>query len=178
LVVARELSGKVLVANGVAGRLVEVEAYCGGEDPGSHGFRGMTARNAVMFGPPGHLYVYFTYGMHWCANVVTAPDAEAGAVLLRAAVPVAGEDVMRERRRGRPDVATGPAKLCQAFSLDRAANGIDLCGRTATVWLGDDGAAPPPFVTTPRIGLAAGRGEDLPWRYVVREREREGRAPK
>ena len=151
----------------VAGRLVEVEAYCGADDPGSHAFRGPTARNAVMFGPPGHLYVYFTYGMHWCANVVTAPAAGAGAILLRAAVPVRGEEIMRQRRGGRAGLADGPAKLCQAFGLDGAHNGADLCASGSPVYVADDGTPPLPHVVGPRIGLAAGRGDDLPWRFIA-----------
>jgi DNA-3-methyladenine glycosylase len=153
----------------LAARLVEVEAYCGSEDPGSHAYRGMTPRTEVMFGPPCHLYVYFTYGMHWCANVVATKDGDAAAVLLRAAAPVDGIDVMRERRlkaRRDRDLLAGPARLCQALGLTGADNGADLVrGRLRIV---DDGVAPPaaPGVST-RIGLAVGRGDDHPWRFFV-----------
>jgi DNA-3-methyladenine glycosylase len=153
----------------LAARLVEVEAYCGSDDPGSHAYRGMTPRTEVMFGPPGHLYVYFTYGMHWCANVVATRDGDAAAVLLRAAAPLAGVEVMRARRvkaRRDRDLLAGPARLCQAFGLTGADNGADLV--RGAVRLCDDGVPPPdaPGVST-RIGLATGRGDEHPWRYYV-----------
>ncbi|MEO5965373.1 MAG: DNA-3-methyladenine glycosylase, partial [Candidatus Limnocylindrales bacterium] len=119
--VAPELLGKVLVLGEATARIVEVEAYCGSEDPGSHAFRGMTKRNATMFGSPGRLYVYFTYGMHWCANAVCGDEGEGIAVLLRAAVPLSGVEAMRARRpaaRTDRDLCRGPARLCQAFALD------------------------------------------------------------
>jgi DNA-3-methyladenine glycosylase len=174
LVLAPELLNKVLVTrtdDGVrlAARIVEVEAYQGSDDAGSHAYRGMTPRTTVMFGPPGHLYVYFTYGMHWCANVVATKDGDAAAVLLRAAAPVDGIEVMRERRvkaRRDRDLLAGPARLCQAFGISGDDNGADLVrGR---VRLYDDGVAPPdePGVTT-RIGLSPGRGDEHPWRYFV-----------
>jgi DNA-3-methyladenine glycosylase len=153
----------------LAARIVEVEAYCGGDDRGSHACRGMTPRTEVMFGPPGHLYVYFTYGMHWCANVVATKAGDAAAVLLRAAAPVKGIEVMRERRvkaRRERDLLSGPARLCQAFGLTGAHNGADLVRSSVRVL--DDGVAPPaaPGVST-RIGLAAGRGDEHPWRFFV-----------
>ena len=154
----------------IAARLVEVEAYRGSTDPGSHAYRGMTPRTTTMFGAPGHLYVYFTYGMHWCANVVAAhPPGDAGAVLLRSAEPLDGLDVMRSRRpRARRDreLCAGPARLCQAFGLTGAHDGTDLTH--GAVRLVDDGVAPPatPFVST-RIGLAPGRGDDSHWRFCV-----------
>ena len=131
--VAPELLGKLLVRGELAARIVEVEAYCGAEDPGSHAFRGMTRRNATMFGPPGHLYVYFTYGMHWCANAVCGDEGEGVAVLLRAAEPRrrARRDARSPRRR-RGATATccaGPARLCQAFGIDGADDGADLVDR-------------------------------------------------
>jgi DNA-3-methyladenine glycosylase len=169
--VAPELLGKVLVHGGRRGRIVEVEAYVGdGTDPGSHAHRGRTRRNATMFGPPGHLYVYFTYGMHWCCNAVCDPDGTASAVLLRAVEPLAGRDEMRTARpaaRRDTDLASGPAKLCQAFGITGIHDGVDLvrppAGGIAVV---DDGVAPPdaPVVTT-RIGLSA--GAELPWRWYV-----------
>ena len=170
--VARELLNKVLAVRGsapVAARIVEVEAYRGTDDPGSHAFRGPTPRNATMFGPPGHLYVYFTYGMHWCANAVCGPGAIPHAVLLRAAAPITGLDVMRARRlaaRRDRDLCSGPARLAQAFGIDRAFDGVDLVRGPLRIL--DDGVPPPrrPGVST-RIGLAAGKGETLPWRYTV-----------
>ena len=171
---APDLLGKVLVhddpvAGPRTGRIVEVEAYCGAADPGSHAFRGMTARNRTMFGPPGALYVYFTYGMHWCANVVCGDDGEGVAVLLRALVPLTGVDAMRvarPRARRLRDLCSGPAKLCQAFGLDGSFDGADLVTADRGVWVGDDGTPPPahPFQTT-RIGLSA--GSEHPWRWCV-----------
>jgi DNA-3-methyladenine glycosylase len=171
---APELLNKLLVCTheGVrlAARIVEVEAYRGSDDPGSHAYRGKTPRTEVMFGPPGRLYVYFTYGMHWCANVVATKDDDAAAVLLRAAAPVDGIEVMRGRRlkaRRDRDLLAGPARLCQAFGLTGADNGADLV--RGPVRIVDDGVAPPaaPGIST-RIGLAVGRGDEQPWRYFVR----------
>jgi len=170
------LLNKLLVASSpdgvrLAARIVEVEAYRGSDDAGSHAYRGMTPRTEVMFGPPGHLYVYFTYGMHWCANVVAAPGraGDAAAVLLRAAAPVDGIELMRERRvkaRRDRDLLAGPARLCQAFGITGVDNGSDL-GR-GPLRIVDDGVAPPPTpATSTRIGLAAGRGDDHPWRFFV-----------
>ena len=158
----------------LAARIVEVEAYLGSDDAGSHAYRGMTPRTEVMFGPPGHLYVYFTYGMHWCANVVGAHHNrdDAAAVLLRAAAPVAGLDVMRARRvksRRDRDLLAGPARLCQAFAITGADNGNDLVRSSpGGVRIVDDGVPPPsaPGIST-RIGLAAGRGDEHPWRFAV-----------
>ena len=171
LEVAPDLLNKVLVApDGRAGRIVEVEAYRGADDPGSHGFRGRTKRNATMFGPPGHLYVYFTYGMHWCANVVAETDGVAAAVLLRALAPLAGLDAMYEARgpaaRRDRDLCSGPAKLTQALGIDGALDGADLITADRGVTIVDDGTPPPqaPAVTT-RIGLT--NGTDLPWRFHV-----------
>jgi DNA-3-methyladenine glycosylase len=166
--VAPELLGKVLVHGGRAARIVEVEAYAGEEDPASHAFRGLTPRTAVMFGPPGHLYVYFTYGMHWCANVVCGPEGEASAVLLRAGAPLAGVEEMvlaRPAARRERDLCNGPAKLCQALGIDGAANGDDLVAAGGVVVL-DDGTPPPdrPGVST-RIGISA--GQEHPWRWFV-----------
>jgi DNA-3-methyladenine glycosylase len=171
--VAPELLNKVLVRGGLRGRIVEVEAYVGGGvDAGSHAHRGMTNRNKTMFGPPGHLYVYFTYGMHWCANAVCSPDGVASAVLLRAVAPLAGMDAMRVARvraRSDRDLCSGPAKLCQAYAITGLDDGVDLArpvpGGLAIV---DDGIAPPaaPGVST-RIGLGAGAGDEHPWRWYV-----------
>jgi DNA-3-methyladenine glycosylase len=154
----------------VAARLVEVEAYRGSEDPGSHAYRGPTPRTTTMFGAPGHLYVYFTYGMHWCANVVAGHDPrDASAVLLRAAVPIDGIEIMSSRRpaaRRDRDLCAGPARLCQAFGITGGHDGTDLT--RGSLRIVDDDVSPPdePFVST-RIGLAAGRGDDHPWRFSV-----------
>ena len=180
-VVAERLIGKLLVRDdGRAGRLVEVEAYLGELDPGSHAFRGPTPRSAIMWGPPGVLYVYFSYGVHWCANIVCGAEGNASAVLLRAAEPVAGLDAMRAARlngrvpaRDLPvrDLCRGPGRLTQAFGITGADNGLDLtppARASALLWLADDGAGPGgEVVATPRVGLAEGRGADLPWRYVL-----------
>jgi DNA-3-methyladenine glycosylase len=169
LVVAPELLNKVLVGNGVSARLVEVEAYRAGEDPGSHAFRGRTARNATMFGRPGSLYVYFSYGNHWCMNAVCGPGERAHAVLLRAAAPLTGIEVMYERRRAARrdrELCSGPGRLGQAFAVDRALDGTDLV--RGPLRIVDDGTPPPnaPRVST-RIGLARGRGDEFPWRFSV-----------
>ena len=167
--VAPDLLNKVLVTPAGAGRIVEVEAYCGVEDPGSHAFRGPTPRSEVMFGPPGHLYVYFTYGMHWCANVVVERDGTAGAVLLRAVTPLRGIEGMRRRRpaaRRDLDLTNGPAKLTQALAIDGAHDGIDLVRAEAGISLRDDDVPPPTEpVQTVRVGLRNGR--ELPWRWYV-----------
>ncbi len=162
--VAPALLNKLLVVDDCVGRIVEVEAYRE-DDPASHTYRGRTDRNAVMFGPAGHLYVYFTYGMHHCANVVTGSPGDGAAVLLRAVEPVGGVDVMLERRRGRAQVADGPAKLCQAFAIGPEHNGIDLCAATGP-GIFDDGVAPPTDpVVGPRVGIS--RGVETPWRWRV-----------
>lgn len=173
---APALLGAVLVHDApgglVAVRLTEVEAYRGADDPGSHAFRGRTPRTAVMFGPPGHLYVYFTYGMHWCANVVCGPDGEATAVLLRAGEVVGGVDVARARRasaRTDADLARGPARLAAALALGRAENGADLCAPSGPLWL--EPAVRPASAAVvrrgPRVGVAGpgGDGAAFPWRY-------------
>jgi DNA-3-methyladenine glycosylase len=165
--VAPELLNKVLVRGGRAGRIVEVEAYRGGEDPASHAFRGPTRRNATMFGPPGHLYVYFTYGMHWCANAVCGPPGIAQAVLLRAVAPLRGLAEMRTARpaaRRDRDLCRGPARLCQAFGIASAEGGVDLVN--GEIRICDDGQAPPAEPGSgPRIGIT--RAADRPWRWWV-----------
>jgi DNA-3-methyladenine glycosylase len=167
--VAPLLLNKLLVHGPCIGRIVEVEAYRE-DDPASHTYRGRTARNAVMFGPAGHLYVYFTYGMHHCANVVTGPEGHGAAVLLRAVEPIGGTDVMRERRGGRRQLADGPAKLCQAFAIGPEHNGVDVCRGTG-IALVDDGVPPPPTpVVGPRVGIS--RAVDVPWRFRVAPDER------
>jgi DNA-3-methyladenine glycosylase len=167
LEVAPQLLGRVVVKGGRAARIVEVEAYRGGDDPASHAHRGPTPRTEVMFGPAGRWYVYFTYGMHWCANVVCGREGTAAAVLLRAAAPLTGLDAMAEAR-GRPrrtrDLCSGPAKLCQALGIDGSDNATSVAD--GSVRIVDDGAAlPTTVVQAERIGITEGR--DLRWRWLV-----------
>lgn len=169
--VTRDLLGRLLVHDAPDGcmavRLVEVEAYDGsGRDPASHAYRGPNARNAVMFGPPGHLYVYFTYGMHWCMNVVCAPPGVAQAVLLRAGEPVCGVEQMAARRpRARPgDLTRGPARLAEALGISGWANGADLVA--GPVWLAaGQPVADGQVVWTPRVGVSS--GAERAWRALV-----------
>ncbi|HYN32444.1 MAG TPA: DNA-3-methyladenine glycosylase [Ilumatobacteraceae bacterium] len=175
--VARDLLGKLLVVDRdgtlVSGRIVETEAYLR-DDPASHSFNGSTTRNAVMFGPPGRLYVYRSYGVHCCANVVTGADGDGQAVLLRAVEPVSGLDVIRSRRAGRLDreLANGPGKLCEALGLTLSDNGVSLSDNgvdaSSPIRILDDGTPPPrdPIVG-PRIGIA--KAVDIPWRFRSRE---------
>jgi DNA-3-methyladenine glycosylase len=150
------------------GRIVEAEAYEPG-DPASHGFRRRTARNSTMFGPPGRLYVYFTYGNHWMANVVARSDGEPSAVLLRALEPVDGIEVMR-RRRGRDrirELCAGPGRLCQALDIQGEHDGEDLV-RGSTVWLESGRPAPASAIARGiRVGVSV--GHDREWRYWVRD---------
>jgi DNA-3-methyladenine glycosylase len=168
LVVAPWLLNKLFIKDNRVGRIVEVEAYRGAEDPASHAYRGQTKRNAVMFGPPGRLYVYFTYGMHWCANVVCAPEGLARAVLIRALAPVAGVEAMRASRpaaRQDRDLCNGPAKLCQALGITGSDNGTDLLDGGAIV-LCDDGMPPPSQpVTGGRVGITS--ATEVSWRWWV-----------
>ena len=146
----------------VSVRVTEVEAYDGEADPGSHAFRGPTRRNSVMFGPPAHLYVYFTYGMHCCSNVVCGPEGQAAAVLLRAGEVVDGLDLARARRGRWPDrdLARGPARLCNALGIDLSHNGADLRAGPLTLRMGDSSVN---VSTGPRVGLRL--AADRPWRY-------------
>jgi DNA-3-methyladenine glycosylase len=159
--VAPDLIGVTLLVDGVGGRIVEVEAY-DQEDPASHGFRGQTARNAVMFGAAGYAYVYRSYGIHWCLNFVCDEPGRAEAVLIRALEPTHGLDVMRARRGVDAERAlcSGPGKLCQALGVTAEHNGLaldtppfELLGRTET----------PPIATGPRVGIT--QAADRPWRY-------------
>jgi DNA-3-methyladenine glycosylase len=171
LVVAPRLVGAVVVSEvggaRVAIRLTEVEAYEGQDDPASHAFRGLTPRTAVMFGPPGHLYCYFTYGMHWCANVVCGVEGVAAAVLLRAGEVVDGVEVARARRptsRKHSDLAQGPARLATCLGLAASQNGIDLCDPGSPVRLESVPSRRRPTVTSgPRVGISAAT-EHL-WRF-------------
>jgi DNA-3-methyladenine glycosylase len=167
--VAPALLNKLLVRDGVVGRIVEVEAYCGADDPASHAYRGPTRRNATMFGPPGHLYVYFSYGTHWCANAVCGPEGEARAVLLRALAPVAGLEVMWARRPGarrEQDLCSGPGKLCQALGVNSELDGADLVTGEEGVSLVADELPPPSLPGVgPRVGIS--QAADHPWRWWV-----------
>lgn len=168
------LLGALLTVGEVTVRLTEVEAYLGESDPGSHAFRGLTPRTAVMYGPPGHLYTYFTYGMHVCANVVCSPEGTASAVLLRAGEVVEGVDVARERRttsRTDVDLARGPARLCVALGITLADGGADLAtGRVRLTMPGSpalprDAAA---VATGPRTGVSGAGGTlEYPWRFWI-----------
>jgi len=169
--VAKDLLGKLLVrrlgATVLEGMIVEVEAYRGNDDPASHAYRGITRRNRVMFGQPGHAYVYFTYGMHYCLNVTTEPIGQPGAVLIRAAQPLRGIDrMMKERRTQRiKDLANGPAKLTQAFDITKALNGYDLTlGKRLYIGEGDN-PEPTHIVSTSRIGIRVGL--EKPWRFLI-----------
>ena len=169
--VAPELLNKVLVHGGRSGRIVEVEAYCGGIDPGSHAYRGRTNRNATMFGKPGLLYVYFTYGMHWCANAVCGEEGIGVAVLLRALAPLEGVDEMwavRSKARRERDLCSGPAKLAEALGITGAHDGADLVTGDRGPRIVDDGTPPPAGPANGvRIGLAVGKGEEHLWRWWV-----------
>ena len=157
--VAPRLLGSVLTHGGVSVRLSEVEAYAGAADPGSHAFRGETARNAAMFGAPGQLYVYFVYGMHHCANLVTGPSGDPGAVLLRAGEVVSGVDLARSRRPGSNDrdLARGPARLCRALGIDLSDNGV-----RPQLQRGESVAT---ISTGPRVGLR--HAGERPWRFWI-----------
>ncbi len=162
--VARELVGATLLVNGVGGRLVEVEAYHH-TDPAAHSFRGPTARNTVMFGPPGFAYVYRSYGIHWCLNFVCEQKGSASAVLIRALEPTTGLAAMR-RRRGVDDerlLCSGPGRVCEALSVDRGYNGLALDKPPFAIL--PRGEAPE-IVTGPRIGIT--KAIDQPWRYGLK----------
>ncbi|MDQ1747058.1 MAG: DNA-3-methyladenine glycosylase [Frankiaceae bacterium] len=163
-----DLLGAVVVHGEVAVRLTEVEAYDGADDPASHAFRGPTPRNAVMFGPPGHAYVYFTYGMHFCVNLVCGEAGRAAAVLLRAGEVVEGAELARLRRAGARDrdLARGPARLTKALGIDRALDGADVCDpRSPLRVLRGDGVPATRVATGPRVGVSA--AADRPWRWWV-----------
>ena len=161
---APRLLNAVLRHGEVAVRLTEVEAYDGANDPGSHAFRGRTPRNAVMFGPPGHLYCYFTYGMHVCCNVVCGPEGAAGAVLLRAGEVVDGIALARERRPGATDrdLARGPARLCRTLGIELGHDGTDLSSGPVTLTAGEPTNG---ISTGPRVGLRA--APEWPWRFWI-----------
>jgi DNA-3-methyladenine glycosylase len=160
--VAPRLLGALLTHAGVTVRLTEVEAYAGDRDPGSHAFRGRTKRNEVMFGPAGHLYVYFTYGMHTCANVVCGGEGTASGALLRGGEIVSGIELARERRPGARDrdLARGPARLCQALGITLEDNGADLADGAFELRLGEQVGE---YESGPRVGLRG--APDRPWRF-------------
>lgn len=169
LEVAPRLLGAVLTHHteegAVAVRLTEVEAYAGEQDPGSHAFRGRTNRNQVMFGPPGHVYVYFTYGMHYCMNIVCGTNGHASAVLLRAGEVVDGIELARVRRTNSRDrdLARGPARLCQALGIDLEQNGLGLDDGPLSLCPAPEPAHPDQVRTGPRVGLRL--AADRPWRF-------------
>jgi DNA-3-methyladenine glycosylase len=177
--VARDLLGKLLVggaagSNGlITARIVEVEAYLGLSDPAAHAFNGMTARNKVLFGPPGHAYVYLIYGTHYCLNVSCQAPGTPGGVLFRALEPVAGEAVMARRRgivllseRDRINLTSGPGRLTQAFGITRQqANGSDLTSPSSGLWIAGDGFRIGKVLRTPRIGIR--KGKDHPLRFLI-----------
>ncbi len=175
LFVAREILGKRLVrildGERLSGTIVEVEAYIGQDDQASHARPGRTDRNASMFGPPGHAYVYLIYGIHHCLNIVTEQEGYPAALLIRALEPQEGLETMRERRGGRSDLplTSGPARLCQALAVDRKLDGADLCAPEANLFLEKDLTIPDEAIATgPRIGV---RGDEValsvPWRFYI-----------
>ena len=178
--VARDLLGRLLVRREgrrlLAGRIVEVEAYLGAEDPAAHAYSGRTPRNAVLFGPPGHAYVYFIYGNHYCFNVSCLPDGNPGGVLLRAMEPLAGVKAMAEARGLEPGaaapvrqlrpVSSGPGRMAEALGITRVRdNGKDLTSPRSDLWIADDGYRPPKIIATPRIGLT--KAADRLLRFVI-----------
>ncbi|MFN2471522.1 MAG: DNA-3-methyladenine glycosylase [Gaiellaceae bacterium] len=161
--VAPELVGAMLFLDGVGGTIVEVEAY-DHEDPAAHGFRGRTARNASMFGPPGHAYVYRSYGLHWCLNLVCEDEGVASAVLLRALEPIAGLDAMRARRRFDDPrlLCSGPGRLCQALGVTREHDGLPLDGPPFEL---RERSARTDVVAGARVGIT--KAVERPWRYAL-----------
>jgi DNA-3-methyladenine glycosylase len=175
--VCRELLGKVLVRNEsrqyLVARIVEVEAYLGKDDGASHSFAGRTARNAVLFGPPGYAYVYFIYGTHYCLNVSCLPDGVAGGILFRAVEPLVGIGAMAKARglvldgaRDLRNLTSGPGRLAEAFGITRDRdNGKDLASAKSGLFIADDGYRASKVRTTPRIGIT--KAAERPWRYVI-----------
>ncbi len=174
-VVARALLGKLIVrereGEHLIGRIVEVEAYFGTEDPAAHTYVGRTARNAVLFGPPGFAYVYFIYGMYYCLNVSCEPDGQAGGVLIRALEPLEGLATMAKLRKLPPHpkpqlLTSGPGRLCQALDINRAAhNGLDVTEVSSCLLIEDDGYQTEGILVTPRIGIR--HAAELPARFLI-----------
>ena len=174
---APDLLGKVLRVelDGVvsSGRIIETEAYTS-DDPASHSFQGQTPRNRVMFGPAGHVYVYLSYGIHCCANVVTGAEGEGAAVLIRAIDPIEGVAAMRARRGEGRALADGPGKLCQALGIRLSDDGVDLAAPGSPIQILDDGSPPPDDpLTGPRIGIS--KAVDTPWRWRAAVHRRDHR---
>jgi len=174
-IVALRLLGKLVTrrldGQSLTGRIVELEAYLGLEDPAAHAYNGKTARNAVLFGPPGVAYVYFIYGMYYCLNISCQPDGHAGCVLIRALEPVEGLDTMARLRKlqspANPRLLTsGPGRLCQALDITRAAhNGLDVTSRTSPLQVLEDSYQPEAILSTPRIGIS--KAVEHPLRFVI-----------
>ena len=170
LSVAKDLIGKYLVVKNrrrvLSGKIVETEAYVGSKDPACHASKGMTARNKVMFGPPGHAYIYFTYGMYHCLNLVTEKEGFPAAVLIRALEPKEGIESMIKRRKTKniKNLTSGPGKLCQALGLDRSLNGEDLC--SGKIWVDDRGEKTETIESASRIGITSGKNRK--WRFYIR----------
>ena len=176
LQVARELLGMRLVRlegeQRLSGRIIETEAYRGEEDQGCHAYHGRTPRTQVMYGPPGHAYVYFTYGMHWMLNFVVEAEGFPAAILIRAIHPMEGVDIIGARRAGQPPQhwTDGPAKICQALNIDRKLNGCDLCAPASELFVEFDEPIPDASATIgPRVGLYSvpEPWKSIPWRFVV-----------
>jgi DNA-3-methyladenine glycosylase len=175
--VARQLLGKYLVRRHpdgtTVGKIVETEAYVGPHDLACHAAKGRTARTEVMFGPPGHAYVYFIYGVYYCLNIVTEEVGHASAVLIRSLEPIEGIDLMQQRRRldDLRKLASGPGKLCLAMAIDKTLNGADM-SRGNVLYVEDRNEPPPKIAATPRIGVDyAGKWKDKPWRFLIRGSE-------
>lgn len=170
-VTAPLLLGATLVTRDAVVQIVEVEAYGGADDPGSHAHRRQSPKNATMFGPPGHAYVYFTYGNHWMLNVVAHPLGDPGAILIRGALPLQGIEALRPRRpkaKNDRDLLSGPGKITAALAVDRSHDAIDLLEKNSRLYLVPSKELRPYRIST-RIGLAEGKGEHTPWRFVDAE---------
>ena len=176
--VARKLLGKVLIRetphSHLTARIVEVEAYLGEQDPAAHAAAGRTLRNSVLFGPPGHAYIYFIYGNYYCLNVSCEPEGHAGGVLFRALEPLSGLEEMAHARgvtlRGPKDwplLTSGPGRLCEAFGITRIRdNGCDLTSKGSSLWIGDDAYRVRGIVATPRIGIT--KATEMPLRFLIK----------
>jgi DNA-3-methyladenine glycosylase len=176
--VSRDILGKLLIRkNGthpLIARIVEVEAYLGADDPAAHSASGRTARNAVLFGPPGHVYVYFIYGNHYCFNISCMPDGDPGGILVRALEPISGIKEMAELREINLEeknlklLTSGPGRLAEAFGITREHdNGKDVTSPKSDLYVADDGLPPGKIATTPRIGIT--KAAELPLRYILAE---------
>ena len=176
--VAQELLGKKLVREidgvRISGYIIETEAYNGEEDLACHAHVGRTMRNSVMYGPAGHAYVYFTYGMHWLLNCVTGLENFPAAVLLRTLFPFEGMEIIEANRNGRPksEWCNGPAKICQALNIDGKLNGANLCASSSPIRIEEGIRVPQELIqSTPRVGISSvpKPWRDIPWRFIVAE---------